>query len=382
MFRPHVAAANRLGTWSSPFSQAKDAEFRKDLPDELVDRTFAVIFAAFAPETQQTYGAGLLRFHQFCDRYELPETSRMPASHLLLAAFISDHVATVGGDCVKGWMSGLKAWHEVCGAPWYGEDRWVKLARRTANKEGASFKKDQRAPVTVQHLFALHSRLNLSDPFDAAVWAVAVIAFWACRRLGELTIPSINAFDVTYHVTRAVPVRRFNPARGVSSLNIPLPWSKSTKEKGAMMSLTARDDRLCPIKAFDNHFLVNKSVPGDAPLFAFAAGSEQWSPITKPWFMARCTGIWKDANLLTVAGHSFRIGGSTELLLAGVPCEVVATIGGWTSLAFLLYWRKIEHIIPMNVAKAYDKKKVEEMAKAFEEFRIANNIVLHLADSL
>ena len=58
----------------------------------------------------------------------------------------------------------------------------------------------------------------------------------------------------------------------------------------------------------------------------------------------------------------------------------MAAIGGWTSLAFLLYWRKIEHIIPMNIGKAYDKKKLDEDAKAFEEFRIANGITLPSGD--
>lgn len=38
-----------------------------------------------------------------------------------------------------------------------------------------------------------------------------------------------------------------------------------------------------------------------------------------------------------ISGHSFRIGGAVELLLAGVPPEVVAATGNWTSLAFLLY---------------------------------------------
>jgi len=48
-------------------------------------------------------------------------------------------------------------------------------------------------------------------------------------------------------------------------------------------------------------------------------------------------GIWSSAMLVHVLGHSFHIGGAVELLLAGVSPEVVAALGGWTSLAFLLY---------------------------------------------
>jgi hypothetical protein len=45
-----------------------------------------------------------------------------------------------------------------------------------------------------------------------------------------------------------------------------------------------------------------------------------------------------------------------QFLLAGVAPEVIAALGGWTSLAFLLYWRRVEEILPMNISKAYKKK--------------------------
>ncbi|KAJ7077208.1 hypothetical protein C8R44DRAFT_896353 [Mycena epipterygia] len=321
--RPHVAALDRLRTWTSPYGQEHDAKFRASLPADVVNRTYTTIFASFAPETQSNYAAGLLRFHQFCDKHQIPERARMPASHFLLAAFIAEHVGTVGGGTVKSWMSGIKAWHDVNGAPWEGEDRWVELARRTANKQGTAFKRAQRGPVIIAHLIALRTVLDTSKPFDAAAWSMATAAFWGCRRLGELSIPSLGKFDPKFHATRGAKA-------------------------------------LCPEKAFANHILVNATVPDEAPLFAFDAGSGKWSPMTKDWFMRRCSDIWKAANLLLVHGHSFRIGGSTELLLAGVPCGAVAALGGWTSLAFLLYWRKIEHIVPMNIGKAYDKNKLDE----------------------
>ncbi|KAJ7333492.1 hypothetical protein DFH08DRAFT_708228, partial [Mycena albidolilacea] len=50
-------------------------------------------------------------------------------------------------------------------------------------------------------------------------------------------------------------------------------------------------------------------------LFAFQASNGSWAPMTKTWFMKRCTQIWDAAGILLGFGHSFRIGGSTELLL-------------------------------------------------------------------
>jgi len=54
-------------------------------------------------------------------------------------------------------------------------------------------------------------------------------------------------------------------------------------------------------------------------------------------FLSFVLGVWQSASLDHVAGHSFCIGGTVFLLLAGVPPEVVAATGGWTSLAFLCY---------------------------------------------
>jgi hypothetical protein len=125
-----------------------------------------------------------------------------------------------------------------------------------------------------------------------------------------------------------------------------------------------------------NHLQVNADLPPDAPFFAYRANDTAWAYPTKDHFLRRCHDIWTSAKLLCVHGHSFRIGGSTELLLAGVPCDVVAALGGWTSLAFLLYWRKLEHIIPQHVGKAYTKDKVDEVSKAFEAFRIAHRIII------
>lgn len=78
--------------------------------------------------------------------------------------------------------------------------------------------------------------------------------------------------------------------------------------------------------------------------------------------------------LAHVLGHSFRIGGAVELLLAGVPPEIVAATGGWTSLAFLLYWRRMEEILPMSTSKAYNKAHLDALAAIFEQFRINNKI--------
>ena len=124
----------------------------------------------------------------------------MPASYALLCAFIGEHKGKQAGNTIRSWLSGIRSWHIVNHAPWYGDDDWVRLARVSANKEGSIHKKPLRAPISIEHLLALRRVLNLSNPFHAAVWAVALCAFFGCRRLGELIVATTAAFDERYHV--------------------------------------------------------------------------------------------------------------------------------------------------------------------------------------
>jgi len=162
------------------------------------------IRGALAPNTKATYGAGPMRFTQFCDEWGISEEARMPASYALLCAFIGKHKGKQAGSTIRSWLSGLRSWHIINHAPWYGDDDWVHLARVSANKEGTAHKQPLRAPVSIEHLAALRRVLNLSNPFHAAVWAIAVCTFFACRRLGEMTVTTATSFDGKYHVLRSV----------------------------------------------------------------------------------------------------------------------------------------------------------------------------------
>lgn len=140
------------------------------------------------------------------------------------------------------------------------------------------------------------------------------------------------------------------------------------------MILTAREDDLCPIAALENHLSINASCPPSFSLFSFRSSNGTPEPMLKHLFLGACHRIWEKAGLDLAKGHSFRIGGSTELLVAGSSPEVVAALGGWSSLAFLLYWRRHQEIISSNIAKAYSRTRFIDLTSALERFRVQSNI--------
>jgi len=188
----------------------------------------------------------------------------------------------------------------------------------------------------------LYDHLNFTSPFDVTVFAAATTAFWGQCRLGELLTNSKTSMD-----TSLLPCRQ-NLRFSNSTYELSLPWTKTTKSKGATVVLTQQQRPLDPIAALQLH-MATESLPGSYVLYSYRLDGIV-TPLTKSAFLARCNTIWQGNGLPRFTGHSFRIGGTTELLLGGVHPDVVKALGRWSSDAFLVYWRSLSELAPLHVA--------------------------------
>ena len=366
-FRPSVPADRRILMWTTPHSEIAQAELDADLPIAQQKLLLSKLLNAVTDETRTQYGAGLLRFTQYCDRHAIPEGRRMPASYVLLAGFIADASCSASGKAIRNWMNGLRLWHIFNNAEWNGKHSWISSIIRNADKEGIVFKRPLRNPITLDHLRALRQQLDLKNPLHAAIWAIAVISFWACRRLGELLPKYTNSFDTTFHVSRATRITFYTVnSRRVVSFH--LPWTKTTGPKGFDCILTATGDEFCPVDTFSNHLSLNKlgtfNEASSTPLFAYQ-NEGIFKTMDKKFFLSFTKSIFKSAGLELTHGHSYRIGGTLKLLLDGVPPETIMKIGSWSSLCFLIYWQRLEQIIPLAVTQSWDAN-ISKFAKAHE----------------
>ncbi|KAF5383676.1 hypothetical protein D9615_003673 [Tricholomella constricta] len=298
--------------------------------------------------TRQSYGAGLLRFTQFCDRLRIPEDQRMPASDLLLSAFVADASGSHSGECVRNWLNGLRSWHILNRADWHGQDPLVLSYKKSADKLGVRFKCPSRNPITLDHLLTLYHHLNLATHCDAAVWAAALVAFWGCHRLGEL-LPTSSTFSPALHVSRSSNIKT-SYVNGSKVVTFHLPLTK-TSSSGDQCILTATNNIFCPVSALLHHLRLN-NITSHTHLFAFSTDSS-FSILTKSLFLNMTSKIFAAHSLDPVFGHSYRIGGTVELLAAGVPPEVVMKLGGWTSLCFLHYWRGLDFLVSAAITRSW-----------------------------
>src|SRR5882724_8895449 len=118
---PHVSAPDRCLHWMSPFSLRHLNMLSSHVPAPLIAREHVILVKAVKPKTLSNYGAGLLRFIQFCDALNILEDLWMPAPEWLLSIFITTRGAgSVSGGTLRSWLLGLQLWHVINGASWHG----------------------------------------------------------------------------------------------------------------------------------------------------------------------------------------------------------------------------------------------------------------------
>ena len=87
---------------------------------------------------------------------------------------------------------------------------------------------------------------NLTDPFEACIWAMALCAFWGMMSFGEVSVTTCNTFSPTKHLTRKDA--RFSvdlDGRPYAGLDLP---SLKTAKPGEIQSVfLVPQDGLCPL---------------------------------------------------------------------------------------------------------------------------------------
>ncbi|KAF9460773.1 hypothetical protein BDZ94DRAFT_1145246, partial [Collybia nuda] len=118
--RPPVLASDCLLLWTTPHSKTFQTSLEAGLPDTAILKLFQVMSHSLDESTHSNYGAGLLRFTQFCDTNNIPEVDRMPASESLLSSFAASAAGLTSEKTLSNWLAGLHYWHVINGAPWRG----------------------------------------------------------------------------------------------------------------------------------------------------------------------------------------------------------------------------------------------------------------------
>ncbi|KAJ7083504.1 hypothetical protein C8R43DRAFT_909495 [Mycena crocata] len=298
----------------------------------------------WAPGTLSNYGYAVDRFLAFCAKEKIPIRFQLPADEFVLCAFAASGAGVHAGSTARNNIAALKAWHVAQGKTWQGSSRLHYVLAGVENLAPETSKRPPRPPINAEMLRVLYNGLDFTCPRDVAVFAAACVAFWGQCRLGEILPDSALESALIHKPTRAHVSRSHRNKR---STKLRLPRTK-TKKSGEDVVLVAQNDPINPEIALNAHLKIN-NLSSSLPLFAYHTSSGV-EILTRAKFLIRCNEIWQKAGYPHTTGHSFRIGGTTELLLAGVAPDVVKALGRWSSDAFHKYWRSLEDLAPIHAA--------------------------------
>jgi len=202
--RPDCTAKDRLFRWKGVNTPPPSTIINQWMQD----RESAVFASSISDPT--SYGAGLKKFHIFCDLFDIPERDRLPVSFDILHSFIlwatadativspsSDlarHSNPISESTARHYLAAIRAWHIVQG--WnppltdIGHDRINFSLRGIAKLQAERHKQPIRPPVTTTILRLVQRSLDLNSSFDACIWVIATCAFWGMMRSGEATVRS------------------------------------------------------------------------------------------------------------------------------------------------------------------------------------------------
>lgn len=186
--------------------------------------------------------------------------------------------------------------------------------------------------------------LILDDGLDTCIWAMLTTCFWGQICIGEV-LPSHErgADDTTISRWSS-----FGLPNDAGSRSLHLPCTKTGGALGDTVLILKQGTDWDPIVALQRHSELSRASL-DLPICSYLSRTGVRLTLTVHRLLHRINPLLEDGGFYAVSGHCLCIGGTTTLLLAGVPPDIVRLLGRWSSDSFLCYWHSLETIVPLYI---------------------------------
>ena len=190
----------------------------------------------------------------------------------------------------------------------------------------------QKLPLSPDILLRIFSYLDVSDIFDANVWAICLVLFHALLRKSSV-LPTRVYPGHNYKVLSRGDVT-FSPAG--MCLNIRHTKTIQYGERSLTIAIPRLEGHVsCPVQATFRAFQMTPGVSSHQT--AFAASASSYMPITGAQCDAKLRTCLSRADLdpTLYSAHSFRGAGATWMYRSGLPAEKIRAVGDWRSGSYL-----------------------------------------------
>jgi hypothetical protein len=208
----------------------------------------------------------------------------------------------------------------------------------------------RKLPITPDILLSIKRILDMDKPVDIMFWAACVVAFFGFFRKSNL-LPhfrldmgqcfvrgDLRKSDQGFllHVTRSKTIQ-FHQREYL----VPLVYLQSHP--------------LCPVSALCDLLLLSPTAPSSVPLLSFTTLAGL-TALTQCQFTSKLQACIQSLgyNPREYSAHSLRRGAASWAFQAGLPGEIIQTLGDWRSDAYKLYL-EIQTETKFKYAKQFSK---------------------------
>ena len=227
--------------------------------------------------------------------------------------------------------------HKELGLPNPLLDNWFLSSVLKGIKRIHGVPPTPREPMTIRLLFQIRGRLNLNNSHHASFWAICLTSFFGLFRKAHLLPISSKSFSPVTQFTRN------DFSLHAHGYNVHVRWSKTIQlgQHSLHVPFVRNPGSvLCPVTAISQAFWLTKNADPYGQAFCYASTSTSAPRVfTYKMFMSYLKRFLQElgapANLF--GSHSFRRGGASFALEAGIPLDTISIMGDWKSDAMFLY---------------------------------------------
>lgn len=256
----------------------------------------------------------------------------VPASSDTICRYVAYLAQTMCFNSVRQYLNVIRILHLENGYDNPLQDDFVlkSVLKGIQRVKGVSVKR--KLPLTLEILESFCSVLDLGRSQDLTFWSACLVAFFGMLRKSSL-------------FSREAPEGHMclsNCSLCSWGLQISLLYSKTVQfqERRPFVALpwNNKNKKLCPVSTLLESLKMAGCCQASDYIFTFVQGQKQYG-MSYCLFTTMLRQVLTKLNLSTsdFSGHSFRRGGATCGLHAGLPAEVVKAQGDWKSLAYLDY---------------------------------------------
>jgi integrase len=263
--------------------------------------------------TSITYSSAIRKYHFFCRGLGVEQGGKhITERQLCEMCWLFCHSCKHTG--LDSWVSAIADYHEKHNFPKLPRGKYYQRTKKSlANVFGQIDVRAPAVPISERQLLAIALLLDPNDIDHAEFWLACLMGFQGLLRASEFCDGALSWANL-----RAIQ----------HGMRITIPFSK-TKLTPTAISVGSRTDRLNIFTAVADVLRLKPAADPSEPVISLSYS--QFNGMLKRFYeqaFGTCLGI---------SSHSLRRGGTSAMVAAGVPEEIIMRQGRWSSRAWREY---------------------------------------------